>query len=72
MVYRLEYWTGYREKHKDAPDVDAVVSLEFEPGDKHVIPILPISMVSHLKQPKILPITDDTDKYLPDKLPRAS
>jgi hypothetical protein len=46
MVYQLEYWTGYREKHRDAPDVDGIVSLDFEPGNNRVIPILPISVVS--------------------------
>ncbi|KAF3387422.1 hypothetical protein F1880_000119 [Penicillium rolfsii] len=47
MVYQLEYWTGYREKHKDAPDVDAFISLDFEPANDYVIPILPISVTNY-------------------------
>lgn len=49
----MEYWTGYREKHKDGPETDAVIALEFDPGRDNVIPILPIAVVGHpLPTPK--------------------
>ncbi|OKO99231.1 hypothetical protein PENSUB_8618 [Penicillium subrubescens] len=59
MVYQLEYWTGYREKHRDAPDVDGIVSLDFEPGNNRVIPILPISVTNYAE-----PLEDNlADKF---------
>ncbi|KAJ5632321.1 hypothetical protein N7490_008660 [Penicillium lividum] len=39
----LEYWTGYREKHRDGPHTSGFVSLEFEPDSGQCLPILPVS-----------------------------
>ncbi|CEJ55351.1 hypothetical protein PMG11_01614 [Penicillium brasilianum] len=47
LIYQMEYWTGYREKHKDGPETDAVIALEFDPGRDNVIPILPIAVTNY-------------------------
>ncbi|KAJ6017966.1 hypothetical protein N7451_001345 [Penicillium sp. IBT 35674x] len=39
----LEYWTGYREKHRDGPNTSGFLSLEFEPDNGHCVPLLPVS-----------------------------
>ncbi|KAJ5580021.1 uncharacterized protein N7459_006006 [Penicillium hispanicum] len=40
----LEYWTGYREKHKDGPYTAGFLSLEYDPDeDGTSIPLLPVS-----------------------------
>ncbi|KAJ5659224.1 hypothetical protein N7507_005675 [Penicillium longicatenatum] len=39
----LEYWTGYREKHRDGPNTSGFLSLEFEPDNGLCLPILPVS-----------------------------
>ncbi|KAJ5778287.1 hypothetical protein N7520_001533 [Penicillium odoratum] len=42
----LEYWTGYREKHRDGPHTSGFVSLEFGPDSGQCLRILPVSAVS--------------------------
>ncbi|KAJ5810393.1 uncharacterized protein N7503_002611 [Penicillium pulvis] len=39
----LEYWTGYREKHRDGPNTSGFLSLEFEPDNGQCWPLLPVS-----------------------------
>lgn len=44
----LEYWTGYREKHRDGPNTSGFLSLEFEPDNGQCWPLFPVSTVSLL------------------------
>ncbi|KAJ5807066.1 hypothetical protein N7474_010658 [Penicillium riverlandense] len=39
----MEYWTGYREKHKDGPFAEGFLSLDFEGERYRSLPILPVS-----------------------------
>ncbi|CAL5869439.1 uncharacterized protein PFLUO_LOCUS3668 [Penicillium psychrofluorescens] len=41
---QMEYWTGYREKHKDGPFAEGFLSLDFEGERYRSLPILPVSV----------------------------
>ncbi|KAJ5604948.1 hypothetical protein N7510_010102 [Penicillium lagena] len=41
---QMEYWTGYREKHKDGPFAEGFLSLDFEGERYRALPILPVSV----------------------------
>ncbi|KAJ5096165.1 hypothetical protein NUU61_005521 [Penicillium alfredii] len=43
LAMPLEYWTGYREKHFDAPETAGFLALDFSPDGGIAIPILPVS-----------------------------
>ncbi|KAJ6104321.1 hypothetical protein N7523_010641 [Penicillium sp. IBT 18751x] len=47
---QMEYWTGYREKHKDAPETAGFLSLEFSPDSWTSHTILPTSTVRKKQQ----------------------
>ncbi|KAL4889826.1 hypothetical protein BDV59DRAFT_204851 [Aspergillus ambiguus] len=43
LSLNLEYWTGYREKYKDAPLTSALVTLAFHPEHLFTRAVLPVS-----------------------------
>ncbi|KAJ5681652.1 uncharacterized protein N7477_001592 [Penicillium maclennaniae] len=47
---QMEYWTGYREKHKDAPETAGFLSLKFSPDSWTSHTILPTSTVRKKQQ----------------------
>ncbi|KAJ5300692.1 uncharacterized protein N7443_005694 [Penicillium atrosanguineum] len=78
---QMEYWTGYRQKYKDAPETAGFLSLEFSPDSWTSHTILPISSTTK-EQPLASALADKFKimlgqlllhlRYLPnpgDKLP---
>ena len=51
---QMEYWTGYREKYKDAPETAGFLSLEFSPDSWASHTILPTSTVRKNKSQSII------------------
>ena len=49
LGHEMEYWTGYRQKYKDAPETAGFLSLEFGPGAWTSHTILPTSTVCMTK-----------------------
>ncbi|KAJ5225461.1 hypothetical protein N7468_006686 [Penicillium chermesinum] len=58
----LEYWTGYREKHKDGPKTAGFLAMDFEPDNGGCVPILPVS--STTKEAPLTEVLDDKFKLI--------